>query len=233
MSWSKDFCKGWDDLVKAQRLDKATYVVEAGIEAGHSIHEIERSLTSSECPVSRQSVQRYIDLYAFQQGAQVCAPPSAMQLVQARKNWKPEIDQEEIDGYVAETGASPDVARRILSMKQIGETMREQGLIGNGKVNLKSDDSERLKQIRMDDRQRRSDIQKARDDHEAWMRAFNRFWQDTNTFLAFLRETKQDAMKDSTIPNKLRRIAAQLEAQSDRFEVGYEKQKARKAARTT
>ena len=63
-----------------------------------------------------------------------------------------------------------------------------------------------------------------------WQSRYSRHCESVAEFLNFLASTKQDQMTDSKAAARLRRYAGQLEKQADRFEVGFEKSKARMAA---
>lgn len=218
MSWNKDFQKGWIELAKSQRIDRARYVVEQGVKEGHSIREIVRA-AGTEYPLSHTNVQSYIDLYAFMVGGGLQQAPSYQQLQQARRDYNPHVTDDEASEYAEEIGASDGVARRLLEGKKIAEVMKEEGLVTDEGLDIEVDKPTKTR------------IVKATADHDRWMRAFEAYWGEMNDFLAFLRNTKQDNMKDSTVTNKLRRMAAQLEAQADRFGIGYDKASARQKAR--
>ena len=65
---------------------------------------------------------------------------------------------------------------------------------------------------------------------QSWAERFAAHVTEAQNFLAFLEETKEEDFKDSTLETKVRRMAAQLEVQADRAEVGYAQYEAKVAA---
>lgn len=240
VGWSREFAKGWTELQSAlqegARWQRAKYIVESGIKEGHSIKEITKATETTNWALSTDTIRDYIDFYGVSKGATeghahalgvpLVAPKEDLEYA-IRQYETPDVSQKEVDDYVKDTGASEDVARRILERQAIGESLREEGLIDDdGHLTIKNPAKE------LDKAQRASErlIRNANKSRDNWMRAFGTYWARMNDFLGFLRYKKQDDMRDSTIARKLRRMAAELDNQAERYETGHSKFKARQAA---
>jgi len=235
-SWKKQFAAGWMELAKMHRLARATYIVEEGIEAGKRQVDIVASLATTEWPLSKGGVSGLIDLYAYSRGVKVqraeLSPPSARDLQHAISQYETDesdVSEAKIESYVKRTGASRPIAKRILQVESIAVEMVKEGDVVDGELQIEHPDKA-ANAARKESRQREAAAGKTHDD---WMKAYQAYSDQVVDFLAFLRAAKQDTMLSGSVPRQLKRFAAQIETQADRFEVGVAKTQAREAARTT
>lgn len=222
-TWAREFAEGFDELNTSQRYQRAKFIVREGIEAGHDISEIaEATEWYGENKLSRQTVQQYIDLYAVSEGATRSGTPisAGKDRIQAAMNmYDVPVEDDEVAEYVAETGASEDLARRIIRGQKVGEALEADGLV-NDDGTLDVPDPRRLDKQKLD----------AYRVHGAWMTRFGAKEIRATEFIQMLRDTKQDEMRDSTVARKLRALAGHFEKQADRFEVGHAKTAAKQQA---
>ena len=222
-TWAREFAEGFDEMHTSQRYQRAKYIVTEGLEAGHDISEISRATEKyGENSLARVTVQEYIDLYAISQGADRDGTPISAgthRIRHAMSMYDVPIEADEITEYVAETGASPELAERIIRGEKVGEALREDGLI-NDDGTLKIPDPRKIDSAAFDNFRQ----------HGQWMTRFGSRMIRTLEFVRWLRDTKQDQMRDSKVPSKLRSLAGDLERQADRFEIGYAKAAAKREA---
>jgi hypothetical protein len=223
-TWAKEFAEGYDEVNTSQRYQRAKYIVDEGIEAGHNISEISRATEQyGDHKLSQQAVATYIDLYAVSEGATrpTGSPISSgeRRLSAAMKMYDAPVEEHEIEEYVAETGADEAVARRMIRGKKIGEALAEDDLI-NEDGTLDVPDPRKLDGRKL----------KSYKEHGEWMGRFGAKYIRTLDFIQWLKDAKQDDIRDSSVAGKLRGLAGQFEKQATRFEVGYSKMRAKKDA---
>ena len=235
-SWKKQFAAGWMELAKMHRLARATYIVEEGIDQEHRVVDIVASLAATEYPLSDSGVTGLVDLYAFSKGIKSrragISAPSARDLRHALAQYESDeadVSEAKIESYVKRTGASRPIAKRILQVEAIAKEMVKEGDVVDGVLQIEHPDKA-ASAARKESRQREAAAGKTHDD---WMKAYQAYSDQVVDFLAFLRAAKQDTMLSGSVPRQLKRFAAQIETQADRFEVGVAKTQAREAARTT
>ncbi len=221
--WAREFAEGFDELNTGQRYQRAKYIVTEGLEAGHDISEISRATEKyGENRLARSTVQEYVDLYAISLGAARRGTPISAgkdRIRAAFGMYDVEVNDDEVGEYVSETGASPELAERIIRGEKVGEALLADGLVNNDGT-LKVPDPRRL------DPEKFERFRK----HGQWMTRFGGKIMRSLEFIAFLKSAKQDEMRDSKVAGKLRSLASQLERQADRFEIGYAKNAAKKQA---
>ena len=221
--WARAFAEGFDELNTAQRYQRSKFIVEEGIDAGHDISEIARATEQyGENKLARNTVQQYIDLWAVSEGASQGGTPISAghhRVTAAINMYDVPVNNDEVAEYVAETGASPELAERIIRGEKVGAALRNDGLV-NRDGTLDVPDPRKLDKPKLD----------AYRAHGGWMTRFGAREMRTADFVQFLRDTKQDEMHDSTVARKLRALAGHFEKQADRFEVGHAKTAAKKQA---
>ena len=222
-TWAREFAEGFDELHTAQRYQRAKYIVNEGIEAGHDIIAIARATEQyGENKLSQSTVQEYIDLYAVSEGTGRAGTPisAGMHRIRAAIDlYDVPVEDDEVEEYMEETGASEGMARRFIRGQKVGEALEADGLV-NDDGTLNVPDPRRLDPEKFD-RFRK---------HGQWMTRFGSRVMRSLEFIAFLKAAKQDEMRDSKVAGKLRSLAGQLEKQADRFEVGYAKAAAKREA---
>ncbi len=220
--WAREFAEGFDEMHTAQRYQRAKFIVTEGSEAGHNISEISRATEKyGENKLATRTVREYIDLYAISTGSRSPTPISAgKDRVSAAFNlYDVPIEPEEIQEYVEETGASEELAERMVRGMKVGEALEADGLINDdGTLNVpdpRSLDRKKLAAYRT---------------HGQWMAAFGAKEIRVLEWISVLRRTTQDEMRDSKVAGKLRAIAGHFEKQADRFEIGHAKTAAKRQA---
>ena len=222
-NWAREFAEGFDEIHTAQRYQRAKYIVDAGIEAEHTIADVAKATEKyGENKLSKATVQNYIDLYALSEGATRSGPHISAgkdRVSAAFKLYDVPVEPEEIQEYVEETGASEELAARMIRGMKVGEALEADGLI-NDDGTLDVPDPRSL------DRKKLAAYQT----HGQWMARFGAKEMRTLEWVSVLRRTTQDEMRDSKVAGKLRSLAGQFERQADRFEIGHAKNAAKKQA---
>ena len=229
-TWAREFAEGFDEMVEAQEATiaqtRSDYIMDEGVNKGHTIHEIARALGeySSHAP-SQSTIQRWIDIAGISVGlgdppdafggSPKIGSPALSAAIAASGVKMPDEDDEYVQHYIAE-GATPDVAKRIARGERVGEWLRD----NDGWNMEKQRINPSLQPVRSGAMALRS-----------WLTRWTTWMGRTGDFVMFLQSTKQDQMGDSTVHKQLYRFAAQLEKQAERFEIGYEKSQARKKAK--
>lgn len=232
--WSKGFAAGWSELQGTQRWHRAKYLFEEGVKQGHSPDSIARATESTDWPLAAPTVRQYLDFYGvgLGVGSDEARPDAVLQasgkdLRYAISQYEASVSDGEINAFMEQTGASKGIAKRILEKEAIGEALKSDGLIdSDGRLTVERPEKEQDKERRAQEKA----IREARDSHSNWMKAFDTYWGRINDFVGFLKHTKQDAMRDSTVGRKLRWFADEFDKQSERFETGHAKFKAREDA---
>ena len=234
MTTKQVFASGWTEIAKLNRLRLATYVVEEGYNKKLTTTAIEDAMAGTDYPMSAKGVRNLRDLYAFSKGAgkgrhaAISVTASEKDLRHAISQYQPDVSQEDAEKLARKTGASVKVAKRMLEIEQVGEALKDEGHISNGELTLANPDKE-INTAKRESRQREAEAHKS---HSDWMKAYERYAGQVIDFLAFLRTAKQDAMLSESVPRQLKRFAAQLETQADRYIIGVSKTQAREAARS-
>jgi len=221
--WAREFAEGFDELNTAQRYQRSKFIVEEGIDAGHDIPEIAKATEKyGENKLARSTVEQYIDLWAISQGVspgETHISAGHHRVTAAINMYDVPVEADEVAEYVAETGASPELAERIIRGEKVGAALRSDGLI-NKDGTLDVPDPRSLDPVKLS----------AYRTFGQWMTRFGVKEMRTMEFVLMLRGTKQDEMKDSTVAGKLRALAGHFEKQADRFEIGHAKNAAKKQA---
>lgn len=228
-TWARQFAEGFDEIVETQAYQLSEYVVVEGINEGHDIIEIERALNEyGNTPRSRQTIQRWIDKYGIAVGLGGSAPAGAplaigsdnlASVIAASGIKLPDDDDAYVQHYVKE-GATLDVAKRIARGEKVGEWLADNDHW-----------DKELDRIRPKALSNATAKASGKIPYDRWLSRWTTWLIRAGDMLTFLKATKQDQMQDSTVHRELFRLAAQFEKQAERFEVGFEKSKARVAAR--
>lgn len=227
--WEREFAARLDEARDSARFQLAKVVVEEGLKKGASIADMTRASERSQRRLTRGQIEDLIDLYGMNTGAGPAGVVVAgeKRVRHAIQQCDVDVTPEEVAEYAEEEGYTEPVAERLLKSERAGEMLVEKGLIRDDGKLLVSDP--RHKQQHTEGETRFPKLTKP--NAFQWAQGFSRRSAQLDDFLAFLKVTKQDSMRDPVVAPRLRRFAEQLERQADRFATGYEKTSAREQAK--